>query len=216
MYKILSSLSAWSVVLPFVVGCIFIKYFKKDSILLFSIVVIALAPQLIHFFSPRSKIEMLSYNVYTVIEFLVYFSLFRTKILRRETILLFWFIIGAYIVLSAYFVLQLDLMNRFINEIAVMNGIGCLVLIGAYFYETFLFDKGELTRTNPFFWYLIGILIYSACTTLVYSLWQRILDNPDSILKNLWNLQNIFNILTYILFTIGFTATRTKNIHANK
>ena len=77
-------------------------------------------------------------------------------------------------------------------------------MISASLYETFIFDRGDLSKSNPFFWYTIGILLYATCTSLVYSLWQRILRNPDSVLQNLWNLQNFFNVLTYLLFAFGF------------
>lgn len=211
MYRLLTNISAWSVVLPFVVGCISIKNIKRDSIFIFIVVCIALIPQLIHFYLPKSRTEIISYNLYTVAEFFIYFFLFKTKMLNPITKRLFWFALFSYSSLAVYYIFSFGLTGRFINEIATLNGIACLLMIACYFYETFVFDSGELQRWSPFFWYFIGILIYSACTTLVYSLWQKIHDNPDSILQNLWNLQNIFNILTYILFSIGFLLeNRTK------
>lgn len=208
MYKTLSTLSSLSIIPPLLVGLYLYRYLSKDAKLIFLIVVVGTLPQMIHLFFRRSPAEMISYNAYTVCEFFIYFFFFFHKISTKVIRLLLLGIAVIYVVLCLHFILQLGLSLRFINELAVANGASCLLIIGLYLYETFIADKGDLEKSNPFFWFTTGILLYAACTTLVYSLWQRIVEHPDSVLQQLWNLQNIFNIITYGLFTVGFIKAR--------
>jgi hypothetical protein len=203
MYEVLTYLSAWSVVLPLIVGAVRIRQLDTDSKLIFSLIIMATIPQMIHVYSPRSTEEVISYNLYTIAEFVIYFFLFRFKIPARSWRISLSILFLLYSLISIGFSYRDGVVNRFINELAVSNGIICLVIIGYYLYHTLLRDQGDLTPAKPFFWFTVGILLYAACTTLVYSLWQHILSNPNTVMESLWNLQNVFNIVTYLLFTAG-------------
>jgi hypothetical protein len=211
MYKTLTVISSWSVMLPFVVGLFLTKSLWRHSQLIFLVVAIGVIPQLIHFFNPRSTTEIISYNLYTIAEFFIYFILFNYKIKVKGFKQIYHLMSFMYIVICSFLVAQFGLQQRFINELAVINGIACLLMIGFYLIQTFKHDSGELATNNSFFWYTVGVLLYASCTTLVYSLWQKIVNNPESILQNLWNLQNLFNIATYVLFAIGFIVDWRQN-----
>lgn len=52
--------------------------------------------------------------------------------------------------------------------------------------------------------YLLGLFFYSSCTMLIFALWDYIMANRDSYLKNLWIIHDVFNTFMYIIFSIGF------------
>lgn len=213
MYETLTQLSAWSVVLPLIAGTARIRNLDSDSRLMYALVVMATLPQMIHVYLPKSTAETISYNLYTIAEFVIYFFLFYPKTQVRSWKISLVIIFILYSLISIHFIYQDGINSRFINELAVSNGIIYLVIIGYYLYHTLLRDQGDLTPAKPFFWFTVGILLYAACTTLVYSLWQRILSNPNTVMETLWNLQNIFNILTYALFTAGLLVRPRTTAH---
>lgn len=214
MYEVLSHLSSWSVVLPFIIGIVRMRHLDTDSILILLLVTCATIPQMIHVYNPRSTPEVISYNVYTITEFIIYFFLFYYKSAAKSWRTGLVTIFFLYFFMATYFIYRDGIDIRFINELAVSNGIIYLIIIGFYLYQTMLSDQGDLTPLKPFFWFTVGILLYAACTTLVYSLWQRILNSPDSVMESLWNLQNVFNILTYVLFAVGLLVAKN-NFHKN-
>ena len=202
--KIITYISDWIILLPFLVGAVIYKKLQWDSRIIFFMVFLGITPQMLHFFYNHSLIETISYNIYIPFEFTLLGILFYKQVSKRNTKLTLTVTYLFYAILSIYFFTQVGITGKFISEWILTNNLLYLFWIGLFLYETFQFDSGELTLHRPFFWYLIGILIYSACASIVFSLWHKILSSEkNSILKYLWSVQNICNIIMYLLFTVG-------------
>ena len=87
--SILGDFSIWIILLPAITGLILFKRLDKDSKIIFVVVLLACIPQVLKFFMDGTELLNIVYNVYTPLEFIVYWILFRQKIISpsRKTIL---------------------------------------------------------------------------------------------------------------------------------
>ncbi|MBS1505229.1 MAG: hypothetical protein JSS79_01175 [Bacteroidetes bacterium] len=65
-----------------------------------------------------------------------------------------------------------------------------------------LSESEENLFASASFWFLAGIFFYTFCTFFIMTLMDTRLLNP------LWFLNNVFNILSYLFFTLGFRAIK--------
>ena len=216
MFYLIKYSSDWSPLLPVAIGILLYKRINADSKLIFLISLFGLIPQLIHFYYVNSEAEFISYNLYSPTEYLIFYLLFKKKMIFKKLNFTFNIITVIYIIFSFSLVIQNGITHRFINQWDLLNNIIYLIWIGLYLYQSFDIDTGELARYSPFLWHVLGILLYSSCTTVVYSLWQKILNSPkESVLKYLFNIQNVFNIILYIFFSVGILMNIKKMANKN-
>lgn len=76
--------------------------------------------------------------------------------------------------------------------------------------EQYQVKETFIVKSNPFMWYLLGILIYAPCSVIAFALYHYMREEESSIMANLWVIQSICNILLYILFTIGLFIPKQK------
>lgn len=204
-YKhLITLISDWIITLPLLLGAVFFRRIDVDSKLILLIVIAGTIPQMIHFFYVDSNWKNFSYNLYSPIEWFIYLLLFYRKIYLHYFKKVFLFTIIISLATTLFSITDYNWFERFINEWTLVNNITYLVWAGLVITQAFIHDTEIITTGQPFFWYLTGILIYATCTTVVYSLWHRIAESDKhSVLRYLWTIQNLFNILLYILFTKG-------------
>ena len=211
MIHLISLLSDWSPLLPLIIGVtVFFRITRESKIIVF-ISAIALVAQLFHFFLPNTAFQNYAYNIYTPIEFGCYFIIFDSR-LKNHSYKLSKFLFLIYAITCIYFLLEFDLSKDFINQWPIVNSMIYLIFIFLLVWSSFKNDDEILLPRNSLFWYVTGILEFSVCTCLFYLFWQKIKKSePGSVLKILWTVQNIFNIVLYLLFTIGILkSTREK------
>ena len=118
---ILEDFSIWIILLPAITGLILFKRLDKDSKIIFVVVLLACIPQVLKPFMDGTELLTIVYNVYTPVEFIVYWVLFRQKIISpsRKTILDGMAAIFA--VVSVYLIYKYEIRARFLNEWVVME-----------------------------------------------------------------------------------------------
>lgn len=202
----LETLSIYSILLPLIIGLIFLKKMSKDSILIWGIVLIGTIPQLLNpYFNKTSFLNVL-YNLYIIAEFIL-LSIFLSKkiftfILRRVFKIIFF----AYTILATIIFFINGFYDHFLNELIIINSLIyttwiLMILLEQYGEKTLL----NITLVSPVFWYLSGYFLYAVCTTMPLSLWEIMQDTPDSISNiTLRIIFSIFNINLYVFISIGF------------
>ena len=148
--------------------------------------------------------------------FILLSFLFSNKLTGKIRKLIFRITVGAYIVILVARLLISSPDNSFDNT---------LVSINNYFYAIWIlmiireqFEKSEIISLDyysSFFWYMLGIFLYSVGTMLFFILWYD-LDKENYKELKIW-LHSIFNILMYIFFAIGLwiSALKTKTVKVN-
>jgi len=202
--SILEDFSIWIILLPAFTGLIVFRRLDKDSRIIFVVVLLACIPQVLKSFMDGTSLLTAAYNIYTPLEFIVYWILFRQKIIstHRKTILDAMAIVFA--IVSVYLIYRYNIRSRFINEWVVLNNIFQVSWIGLCLLEFYYSDESIINSSQPFFWFLIAITGYASCTAVFFSLWHFIRNNSEAQFSIVNAIHHIFNILLYVFFTIGF------------
>jgi hypothetical protein len=209
--QILHQLSIWVVLIPVLIGIINYKGLNRDSRWMFLLVCIALVPQLMTAFVVNDQgIFNVAYNLYTPIEFLILYLVFRDKF--RTGTKRVWVLMSAFLYTGfcLFYFVRFGIEQRFIGELVAVNNVIYMGWILAVFRQEFNEDLTFIEVSNPFTWYLIGLILYAPCTIITLSLYHYIRNPATPIFKDLVIIQDIFNILLYILFAVGlFLRSKT-------
>ncbi|MGB4772848.1 MAG: hypothetical protein WBP58_15390 [Chitinophagaceae bacterium] len=210
--QILHQLSIWIVVIPFLVGIINFRSLNRDSRWIFLLVSVALVPQLMTAFVVNDKgIFNIAYNLYTPIEFFILFYLFKAKFRNRTGQFGVLASAAIYLVVMLLFFSRHGVQERFIGELVAVNNVIYMIWILAIFKQEFSEETTFIEISQPFSWYLIALILYAPCTIITLSLYHYIRNPETPIFRDLVIIQDIFNILLYILFAIGLFIRSREN-----
>ncbi|MEN9571028.1 MAG: hypothetical protein RL172_2259 [Bacteroidota bacterium] len=206
---ILESISIWIILVPLFTGAWFIKKLNRDSILILAVVIVATPPQLITaFFELNSGTLNLFYNIYTPVEFILLWLLFKPKFLGNTNKKIFIATGVLYLIASIVILSIFSITRRFVSEWACINNITYILWVLMYVSEIFFFNSDKLMKKDPFTYYLLGIFFYSQCSVLLFAIYYYIQNQQ---LGYLWIIQSIGNIIMYLMFTRGLlTHTQSR------
>jgi len=205
-------LSVWIIILPLLVGAINFYKLDKQSRYVFYLVLLATIPQLLTAFISRTVLLDFIYNAYTPMEFLlVYLFIGRSlesslfKNISMGTVVAFGILVFGFIF---YFGMQ----AKFFNEWVAVANIFYLTWILLFVLESLKNEKKLIDARQPLFWYLSGLILYTPCTVIVFALYYHIDTSRNILIKNLWIIHGVFNIILYLFFTIGLYKTRRQRM----
>ncbi len=211
MKEALRLISIWIIVLPLLAGFINYKGLNKDSRWIFLLVIAASVPQLLTFtIDEHTALLNVSYNVYTVVEIAVFYFLFNRKFSSKESRGTLYVSVAVYFLITLYFFIRKGLAAEFLNTLVCVNNCIYMLWILLLLKEQYQVKETFIVKSNPFMWYLLGILIYAPCSVIAFALYHYMREEESSIMANLWVIQSICNILLYILFTIGLFIPKQK------
>ncbi|HUB59613.1 MAG TPA: hypothetical protein VL978_02860 [Puia sp.] len=214
-WNILHEISIWVVVLPLMAGLINYKGLNGDSKWIFYMTVAAVPPQILTFIVHLKETALLNilYNLYTPVEFILMYGLFRGKYEMRLNKRLLWISAVIYGVISVWFIVVYGIRDHFLERWECLNSLIYIIWIMTFLKEQYTSDSFVIQKRNPFAWYVLAFIIYSPCTVLVFSLYYYIRRGPHhSALYNLWRIPIICNILLYLLFAVGLFISRKEEI----
>lgn len=201
--SILGMVSIWIILLPLLIGAYRFKNLNKESRIIFTVVLIGTIPQVLRSFLYNTSILTILYNLYTPLEFILYFLLFKYKsgwIITKKILIYSFFIFAA---LSAFFIFTDGLEKRFLNEWVIVNNTFQMIWVCFCLTEYYKFEDLQIETNQPFFWFLAGITIYATCTVTFYALWYFVQSDSKGSAQLIKIIHHIFNILLYLFFSIG-------------
>jgi hypothetical protein len=211
MKDIIHSVSIWIIVLPVLAGFINYKGLNKDSRWIFLLVLIAAVPQLLTFaINEHTALLNISYNLYKLVEMAVFYFLFANKFLLKSSRVVLQCSILLYLCFVVYYLFSQGFAASFLNILVCINNCIYVLWILLLLKEQYQVKESFIVRSNPFMWYLLGILIYAPCSVVVFALYHYIREQENILIANLWIIQSICNILLYILFTVGLFIPKQK------
>lgn len=212
MKEIIHLISIWIIVLPVLAGFINYKGLNKDSRWIFLLVVVAAVPQLLTFIINEHTAALnISYNLYSLIEIVVFFFLFMNKFLQSGSKIIVYLSAAAYLFVALYFFIAKGFAATFLNTLVCVNNCIYMLWILILLKEQYQVKETLIVKSNPFMWYLLGILIYAPCSVIAFALYHYMREDENTLVANLWIIQSICNILLYILFTVGLFIPRQKD-----
>lgn len=208
--SILGNISIWIILVPLFIGMIRYRKLNDDSKIILMVVFVGTIPQVLKPFINGSSTLNVLYNLYTPVEFVCYYLLFKRRaisVLNKKVIASSFYL---FLIISFLFIYKYGLKDRFINELVVVNNAIQLVWICFCLLEFYKNESSSFEISHPFFWFLFGITLYSSCTVVVYSIWLFVESNR-SIHRDLIKLIHpFFNTLVYIFFSIGLWKSHNR------
>jgi len=212
--ELLSFFSNWSVILPLFLGIIFINRLAYSSKIILAIVVFATIPQLMNAFNIKNDVvKNLTYNIYTPLEFLLFYFLFDKYIKGEKGQKALKASLFFYILASLFFILEDNLTSRFLDEWVCINNLIYTMWIMIVFYKQYsLSNTLRIDTTTSSFWILIGLLFYAPFCSLYFSVYHYAQQQNFSSLKS---IHHIINTSMYIFFAIGIYKDSLSNYSKN-
>jgi hypothetical protein len=212
---LIGQVSIWIVLIPFLLGCFYIFKLSKDSQLIWSITFFASIPQLMRAFIEDSDSLNIAYNLYTPIEFVLLYMLFKAHIYFTINKKVFDVLALTYILISPVLIFFYGFVSRFNNQWVCLNNIVYVTWLMLIIVDQFDAEKSQLNTNFSFFWYFIGILFYAPCTLVVFLLWKYLKNATPGLLLTLRLIHHSFNIAMYCFFAIGIYQNISRNIKEN-
>lgn len=196
--------------LPIAAGIYSFKSLKREGILILLLVISGSIPQIVRGVFGRRDFIYFFYNANIPLElFIVYqfFKLHITEFIKQRSLQASFLIscVTGIVLMSVY-----SFQHRFFNEWVCMNNLfftGWTLMLMIELYQR---DDQKISTHVPLFWFIIGLFLYSSCTAIIFSLWNYIRANENTLLNNIWILHDIFNVLMYVAFTCGILLYNLK------
>ena len=205
MIDFLSFFSIWSVLLPTAAGMLFFKKLTPTGKIITLTCLLAVFPQFIRYFTQSASGMAIFYNGYTLVEVVLFAIFFKTVTPAEGKNKLHILTFACMAVLAAiilYHVFSVGFDVRFFPEWVCMANLyytmAAMLLIYTILYQN---KDWHLHPENNL--YLAGIFLYAPITTAIFSNWLFLKKTTDSVLKSLWVIHHIANILLYLLFFSG-------------
>ena len=141
------------------------------------------------------------YNFYSLIECMFFYWFLNrnassgalvnvVKILILVTVI-FWLL---FVVTFPTMLFRMGIASRIFDTVYEI----CVAVYAGFLLLQFVEKKPNVIE-QPVFWMVLGIFFYCFCTFFIMGLLHTIVSHE------IWFLNNIFNILTYLLYAIGFS-----------
>lgn len=211
MEQLLLKISYFIVLLPLLTGLIFWRKTKRFSRGLILLSFVAAVPHLLAASGIAPSERNIIYNLYTVVEFIIMFSIFRPRFVTSfsKRVLGLSLIIGG--VLSIPILISKNFITDFNNELVCLTNLVYLFWILVLMRDTYLFDTPLFTKKDPFTFFALGIIVYASASMLVMGLYNFLLENPQSPVAKLWVFHDFSNIFIYTMFFVGILTEITNH-----
>lgn len=210
MKDILEALSIYSVLLPFLTGLVLWKFQDANARIMIGLLAFASISQIIG--SQSKDHKFLIYNLYIIIDVFFWTVLiFRNSITKISRIAIL--LPGTSLIIFALVKFFTQGINtQFYRNLVSFDLILLVIYVLIYFIEKYNSGKIISLKTDPMFWFCLGILFYAPGTYLLFSTRYFLSDEE---FKSIWKFHHLFNILLYLLITVGF-LTKIKSGALNK
>jgi hypothetical protein len=201
MGNLLPTLSIYSVLLPFLTGLVLWKFQDANARIMVMLLVFASISQIIG--SQSKDHKFLIYNLYIIIDvFFWTLLIFRNSFSRISKSLVP--LLGTALIIFALSKFFSEGINtKFYRNLVSFDLILLVIYVLIYFIEKYNSGKSIRLKTEPMFWFCLGILFYAPGTYLLFS--TRYFLNDEEF-NSVWKFHHLFNILLYLLITVGFLA----------
>lgn len=144
------------------------------------------------------------YNVNIIVELLILTSFFYPFFVTKTRCIIFRSTCFFSCVSGICFIYFNGIAEKFLNNWLCINNYSYTIWCLLFLLELYEDDEKITQIPISIFIFLIGLFFYTSCTLIIFSLWNYIMINEKSLLVNLWIIHDLFNVLMYISFTIGF------------
>lgn len=204
MDNFLSTLSVYSVLLPFLTGLLLWKFQDANARIMVILLAFATLSQFLGTYFNEFQSDI--YNLYLIPDgTLVSLIFFRNARIKTIRILIFslWMIL---IIGTVWSFLKHGIHNRSFFDLICLDSAVQVICVLVYFYEKYYSEKNMMLKEEPLFWFSLAILFYAPCTYFMFA-YRNFFGKSD----HLWKYHDILNTLLYFIITIGLLV-RVKKV----
>lgn len=203
----LKVVSTLAILVPITSNLIKMKTAGLLGRLFFVFLVIGFTTDLSHWYLYYNSTEGISthaFNIYSLCEALWFFWLIQyltqSSILKTVSKNIFYYTFPFW--LAGYFIYPFFIEEPTERSIPFITSYEVIASFLSGFALLYLAEDEDNLFKNASFWFFLGIFFYCFCTFFIMSLLGSYLS------LNLWPLNNIINIITYILYSVGLWKYR--------
>jgi len=149
------------------------------------------------------------FNIFTEVEFVFYFLLYRYVLKNsKQKKLIFFFLISS-LIASVSNMLFFQGLNKFNNYSYSYSCILLCITVILYYQQLLHHDNPQPLIRVSMFWVSTGLLAFYACNFFFMGLLNYILSVSLDLAKQLFMIITALNIIMYSLFTVGIICSTT-------
>lgn len=199
-----SLLSSFSIYVPLLVGAFNIKKLKKPYHLLFLLIFIGVAIEIVNDIAKDIAINKLTLNIYTFAETilltLIYLKFIDSSKWKR-------FVVIILLLLCSFFLINFLLIQgiNMLNSYSMVLECGFMIVLSArLFYQIIINVPSESLIKSEIFWFNTAIFIYFSLNIFTFLFSNMLYGKLNSHFFGfrLWNIHGITNILLNFCFAI--------------
>jgi len=206
MSDIFVLISAYSILVPIVVGLLYFRQFDSNSRIMFALILLAGIPQLaaaIYSDTRYDAFTTMLYNCYALADPLVWAVLFFRNIKNTKLRWAVAILPLAQVSMWFYLLAAKDMHRVLFKEMICLTSIVQVLWTAVFFYEQYSSYEVSRIETKPLFWFCLGIMIYAPTTYFLFVFYDQ-LHGKYAINSWLWNFHGVVNTLMYCIISVGF------------
>lgn len=211
IFNIIHQASVYAVLIPLVVGFVYLKRRGLTDKLMICLLLLASVPQLASAFEIEKSWMSVLYNSYTIADAFIWALIFFYNIhnkVKYQIIVFFGFFLFCLFYLS----ITESFNARFFSELVCLNSFIQVIWVLIYFYEAYKSDSVFQIELKPVFWFCMGILVYAPSTYFLFA-FREIISSHKNV-NYIWSIHDVLNTLFYIFISIGLFMNNKRMIKA--
>lgn len=210
--QILNITSIYSVFIPIIIGVKNYSRLDTNAKVLLLLLAFASIPHVATSIYGSKSLPYVYYNGYILIEALLWPLIFILSIKSPFMIKLYFILWVANLSTPIIYLSFNDFFNKFYSQLVCFNSFFQIIFIILFFYEINRRNVFITLKREPMLWFCTGLLFYSTCTFFLFLFYKKINSYmTKSELNILWQIHNIFNILMYLLFSLGLSIKKFRS-----
>ena len=204
VYKLVSKVSALSVIIPLILYCLTFKALHKYMGALLAYIILCGLADLLSYISLDHEIYILEIlNVFTILEGLLLFYLYEKALNNRTITILIRISVGIFLIVAiTRFVFQ----NKFSKEDDVVSTLAS-AFIGLFaavcLYRQLVDPSIKKLERYYFFWINLAFLLYFGTSFLLFFNNDFIANSSQQTAQIIWSIHQFLNLTGNILISYG-------------
>lgn len=207
-YFVLSKISAYSVIIPLVVGLFKLQQMSRSEKYWLYLMGVSLLVEIAGvFLIERYANNQYIYHVYTILEFTL-ISLFYAGVVQSRA---FSWVIKGLILLFGGVVFFDNYFNGYTsmdNISTATESIVFLLYANILFFSLLKRPVYLNVAATPVFWLNSAVMLYFAGNLFIFIFSNYLETNSPKIFVQIWGIHSVLNIIFYLLITIAFWKTK--------
>lgn len=157
--------------------------------------------QLASYFLTRNSEIWVFYNLYTVIDSIIWAYIFFRNSKRVAIKGAISGIVLLQVITAIYLFISVGIDTKFFNEFVCLNSLLQILWVLSFFYERYTSEEIEALEKEPMFWYCVGILIYAPTTYFHFAYYYIIQAEEET--SGMRTIHHLLNAGMYFIFSFG-------------